>query len=137
MAAKLRGLQQVIRNIEREGKAAEQRAMAGLIAAGLIVEAEAKRRVPRERSILFNSGYSRRAQDGSLSVHVGFNAFYAIYVHENLEAKLKGQPRPSGLGVYWGPQGEPRFLANALEAKKKEVLDTVVKYARGGGVAKR
>ena len=45
-----------------------------------------------------------------VSVLVGYTSAYALYVHENMEQKLRGQPRPSGKGVYWGPQGQPKFL---------------------------
>jgi len=46
------------------------------------------------------------------SVVVGFTATYALYVHENMEMKLKGLPRPKGRGLYWDPQGiaGPKFL---------------------------
>lgn len=44
------------------------------------------------------------------SVVVGYNAKYAIYVHENIEMKWKGKKRRSGLGVYWGPTGQAKFL---------------------------
>jgi len=48
------------------------------------------------------------------SVVVGYRGVgYAIYVHENVEMKLKGLPRPSGRGRYWDPPGSgPKFLEN-------------------------
>lgn len=56
-----------------------------------------------------------KAAGDSGSVVVGYTAAYAIYVHEMREPKTLGQgvPRPSGLGVYWGPsQTGPKFLEN-------------------------
>ncbi len=49
---------------------------------------------------------------GEKSVITGFTAAYALYVHENMEMKLAGQPRPKGRGFYWDPQGisGPKFL---------------------------
>lgn len=46
------------------------------------------------------------------SVVVGYTAQYAIFVHENLEMKLAGEPRTNGRGHYWDPQGQagPKFL---------------------------
>lgn len=44
---------------------------------------------------------------------VGFTAAYALWVHENMEMKLKGLPRRKpAKGYYWDPQGiaGPKFL---------------------------
>jgi hypothetical protein len=49
-------------------------------------------------------------KDSDANIVVGFTAAAALYVHENTEEKLKGDPRPSGLGVYWGPHGQSKFL---------------------------
>ena len=52
------------------------------------------------------------SEKDSGSVIVGFTAAYALFVHENMEMKLKGQPRTGGRGNYWDPQGiaGPKFL---------------------------
>jgi len=48
------------------------------------------------------------------SVIVGYTASYAVYVHENLEMKLKGQPRKGAGhgGNYWDPpnRGQSKYL---------------------------
>lgn len=56
---------------------------------------------------------SRR--NDNCTVHVSFRAPYAIYVHEAVGMKLKGLPRPSGIGNYWDPAGKarPKFLLSA------------------------
>jgi hypothetical protein len=51
---------------------------------------------------------------------VGYTANYALYVHENMEQKLKGLDRPSGLGVYWGPNGGPKYLEGPFRRRKRE-----------------
>jgi len=45
-------------------------------------------------------------------VIVGYTASYALYVHENIEMKLKGKLRPKGRGKFWDPQGrgQAKFL---------------------------
>jgi hypothetical protein len=48
-------------------------------------------------------------------VTVGYRAPYAIFVHENLEMKLRGLPRRSGIGVYWGTPGGSRGQSKYLE----------------------
>lgn len=63
-----------------------------------------------ERKALADSGHS---------VVVGYTAAYALPVHENIEMKLKGQPRPKGRGRYWDPQG--RAQAKFLEQPAREL----------------
>lgn len=92
-------------------------------------QAEAQRRVPVHKGNLRASAYTRKAQTNPKAVEVGFTAAYAIYVHENLEQKLKGKPRPDGTGVYWGPNGEPQFLTKAIQAKRDEALEAIRSYA--------
>lgn len=106
--------------------------MAGLVELGLLTEAAAKKRVPREHGLLFASIYSQKAPESTQdepAVEVGSSSDYAVYVHENLEAKLRGKPRPSGLGVYWGPDGEPRFLVKAVEEVTPKVDEVMMKHA--------
>ena len=45
---------------------------------------------------------------------VTFTAPYAVYVHEKIEMVWRGKPRKSGIGVYWGPAGEAKYLENAV-----------------------
>jgi hypothetical protein len=124
------GLSEVLKNLNREIKEIEGKTMAGLLAGGLVIQGEAQRRVPVEYGNLRGSAYTRKAQDGGLAVEVGFTAAYALFVHENLEQKLQGIPRPSGLGDYWGPAGEPKFLERAAADKSSQVVEMVRAYAK-------
>jgi hypothetical protein len=84
---------------------------------------------------------SAKAKEASreVSVIVGYTAFYALFVHENMEMKLAGQPRPSGLGVYWGPSGAgPKFLERpARENGKKygEMISRAIKQKKSMEIA--
>jgi hypothetical protein len=49
--------------------------------------------------------------DGRTVVVIGFGAFYALYVHENVNGNV---PREGG-------KGEHHFLSNALADKQREV----------------
>lgn len=72
---------------------------------------------------------------GKASVLVGYTAAYALYVHENLEMKLAGQPR-STKGYYWDPQGQakPKFLEDpARELSNSGELSRIVKDALAKG----
>ena len=101
--------------------------MKGLLTGGLIVQRDAQKHVPVEYGVLRQSAFTRKARNDKAikAVEVGFTAAYAAFVHENLEMKLKGRPRPSGKGVYWGPQGEARFLANAVVRNEDEIVRRV------------
>lgn len=93
-------------------------------ASGLLIQREAQKKVPVETGNLRGSAYTQRSVKG---VEVGFSAEYAIFVHENMEQKLKGEPRPSGLGTYWNPGG-PKFLEKAVSDNVKELIDLVSTY---------
>lgn len=100
---------------------------AGIFAGGFIIQAAAQENAPREYGDMARSAYNRKQPRGT---EVGFDAAYALYVHENMEQKLKGQPRPSGLGTYWNPGG-PKFLERAVNEKAKDVLAEVEKRIAG------
>lgn len=139
--AKVDGVQRVAANLNRELRGVENRSRAGMWAAGLKVRAEAQRRVPVEFGNLRASAYTRFVEGSSRSkptVEIGFTAKYAIYVHENVEERLRGLPRPPrrgrsvGIGVYWGPRGRSKYLESALQDLRGEVLRIVAAYAAVG-----
>lgn len=69
------------------------------------------------------------------TVLVGFTAKYALFVHENLNPKTLGQnvPRPSGLGVFWGPaMFGPKFLEAPARMFAKDIVNIVTTaYGKG------
>ena len=140
MAKQFTGIEQTLENLNKEIKGVEGRTMAGLLAAGLKdVQAPSQKKVPVEYGKMRASAYTRKASgrdaqtgrftSGPLAVDVGYSAGYALFVHENLEQKLKGKPRASGLGVYWGPDGEPKFLERAVTENQDAIVKTVASYA--------
>ena len=130
MTAELTGLETVMRNLNAEINRMEGATLAGLLAGGLVVQRAAQKNVPVEYGDTRASAYTRKAMDEPGAVDVGFGAAHAVYLHENMEQKLKGQPRPSGLGVYWGPSGGPKFLERALTETSHAVLNMVAAYAK-------
>lgn len=120
----------VLGNLNKEIDAIEGRTRAGMLAAGLVIERESNQHVPREYGNLVNSSYVRKGMDDPDTVEIGYGASYAVYVHENVEPKHAGEKRPSGLGEYWGPHGEPRFLTNAVDRMSDEVLRIIASYAK-------
>ena len=109
----LRGLKQTFANMEAELKAVDRRTMSGLMASGLKVQRLSQTRVPVEYGNLKGSAFTRKVE-GRQAVQVGYTASYAVFVHEDMEQSWKGKPRASGLGVYWGPSGGPKYLENPL-----------------------
>jgi hypothetical protein len=126
---KIDGIDQVMANLNKEIAGIENRSMGGLLEGGLTVQGTSQRRVPVEYGNVRGSAYTRKAQDGSLAVDVGYTAAHAVFLHENMEQKLKGKPRPSGLGVYWGPNGQPKFLESAARDESSRVVASVRKHA--------
>jgi hypothetical protein len=126
---KVEGMSEALANLEAEINAIEGKTIGGLLGAGMIVLGEAQKRVPVEYGNLRASGYVHRSAANAKAVDVGFTAAYAFYVHENLEQKLKGLPRKSGIGVYWGPRGQPKFLTAAALEKGDEIVKYVADRA--------
>lgn len=129
----VRGFDEVMRNLNEQINGIKDRSMAGLLEAGLKVEARSNERAPNHLGNLAGTSYARKAQDGSLAVDIGYEATYAIYLHENLEMKLKGEPRPDGLGVYWGPNGENKFLEKTLRENTDLILQIIQQRAKLDG----
>jgi len=121
-----------LKAINREVGKVDGRTVGGLLALGNVVLNRSNRRVPREYSNLFASGFVRKAQHNAKAVEVGYGAAYALAVHEKVGMKLRGKPRKSGLGVYWGPHGEARFLAKALTERRSDAASLVGQFVREG-----
>lgn len=132
MAVKIVGMEEVLRGLNNEIQELKLRSISGLLKAGLLVQADAQRRVPVEYGNLRASAYTRRAQADPNAVEIGFEAAYALFVHENVDPKWKGLPRRSGLGSYWGPKGEPKFLEKALQRNRGKIMDILKKEASIG-----
>ena len=126
---RLEGFSEVLTRLNAEIGGIKNRGLDGLLEAGLKIEAASNNRAPRDLGNLVGSSYTRKAQDGSMSVEVGYGASYAAAVHENLEMKLKGEPRQSGRGVYWGPKGGSKFLEKTVRENEKAIVQIVAKRA--------
>ena len=120
----------VIKRLNEEIAKLKERNLVGLLSAGLYIEGVAKKQVPVEYGDLRRSGYTRKAQGDKTKVEIGFTAAYALFVHENLEQRLKGKDRKSGKGVYWGPNGRPKYLTSVLTEHRAKILDIIRKESR-------
>lgn len=127
----IEGLENVLKNLNREVEKIKEKRMAGMMAAGFMILGRSQRRVPVHIGKLRASGYVRKETENS--VVIGYSAKYARAVHENLEMKWRGKPRRDGKGVYWGPAGESKFLEKPFQEGKQEILNTVRMYSLIGG----
>lgn len=132
----LKGLDSVIKNLNKEISNIEGDIFDGLKAAGLFIEGEAVELAPAEFDVLRGSSFSQaeRRTNGSV-VKVGFTAEYAAFVHE-MPMKNKGKPRtgkaPNGRkrkGSYWS-NGENKFLEKAVKRNMNKILKIIAIRAK-------
>lgn len=121
MAIEVDGLDDLNDYLRRVAREAPGAVESGAYAGALVIQGAAQKNTPVEYGELQGSAYTQRIP---LGAEVGFSAEYALFVHENIEQKLRGEPRPSGLGMYWNPGG-PKFLQRAVDEKAEEVSDIV------------
>lgn len=85
----------------------------GLKRAGLFLQRESQKIVPVEFGVLKNSAFTRAEGSGfGTVVRVGYEASYAIFVHENLEAAHK-------------PGKQAKFLEHPLREKRGEMANII------------
>lgn len=124
----LRGLDQVRRNADKLlRRELIDKAEKAMHVATSIVAGYASLETPVDTSNLINSQY-RSVRKSNLRVVgvIGYTAAYAAAVHD-AKGTLSGQPRPSGRGSYWAPNGEPGFLVRAGDDHKHEIDRAVEK----------
>lgn len=130
MAVKIKGINEVLKNLSKEISNIEGDTFDGVKAAGLFIKGEAVERAPVEFGVLRNSAFTQaeRRANGS-AAKIGFTSKYAPFVHE-APMKLKGQPRAGkGKGVYW-QGGENKFLEKAIKFNVREIVDIIAKRAK-------
>lgn len=123
---RVEGVEELNRELRRIAREAPEAVAAGCYAGALVIQEAAQNLTPVERGNLQGSAFTNRIEGGA---ETGFSAEYALHVHENMEQKLKGQPRPSGLGTYWNPGG-PKFLERAVNENTQRVVDLVRERVR-------
>ena len=129
---KVKGLDSVLKNLNKEIESIRGNTRKGLSKAGLFIKGEAVERAPVEFGILRNSAFSQLsslASKDNSSVKVGFTAEYAAYVHEMpMINKGKSRQGTGKKGSYWDG-GENKFLEKAVKLNIKEILGIIQKEA--------
>jgi hypothetical protein len=86
---RVRGVAQILRNLEKSDKNIRSALRKALVKAGLFLQRESQKLVPVQTGNLKATAYTREVGlvgSHKEAVQVGYTAAYAIYVHENLEA---------------------------------------------------
>lgn len=120
------GTEQVLANIRNRSARAAAGCERGVRIAGLALQRASQSIVPVETGRLQASAFTHITGTGFTTVAtVGYSAFYAPYVHELVQMKLRGQdrrPSPPHHGKYWDPQGQGQ--AKFLEAPTRTFQST-------------
>jgi hypothetical protein len=118
----LKGLEEVVRNLNREIKAIEGRSLKGLIRAAIIVRRDMDATpplVPIDTGNLRASWFVNPGHKGNNPfVTLGFSANYAVWVHELIGAKFQ---RP-GAGA--------KFFQAALRRNKDKIIGVIAEEAK-------
>jgi hypothetical protein len=102
------GLDKVMRNLNKEIKGIEKRSQVGILKAGFFIEGEATKNAPLFTGNLRGSAYTRSVPEGG--VEVGFEAEYALWVHE--------------IEKDYG-NGEWKYLQRAIDENESIILDII------------
>lgn len=111
--SRVTGMGKVLSNLKRFngnfGTAFER----GLKKAGLFLQRESQKIVPVDTSALKNSAFTRAEGKGfKTDVTVGYTQEYAVFVHENMDARHK-------------PGKQAKFLEQPMNDKKDEMLGII------------
>ena len=135
MGVKLRGVQNVTRNMNRilndiQGRKVIRALQSAMLIGGL----RAAHYTPIDSSTLINSQFREIINKGVIITgRIGYSANYAAYVHEAAGKHLgKSTPRPvdkgqapGSRGNIWDNTGKPKFLTAGFE-EERSAIDAVV-----------
>ncbi len=115
---KIMGVSKVLRKMKKATKGFEARAERGLKNAGLFVQRESMKIVPIDlgnlKGTATTDNIGGKGFKTDVVVHYGAGADYAVYVHENLNAKHKS-----------GRQA--KYLESVIRNEKKEIFKIIAK----------
>lgn len=132
MAVYIRGKKAFETNLNKEIAKLKRVSRKGILKAGLYVQGEAQKQVPRAQGTLAASSFiaSDLATKGG-TVYVGYHAIYAAAVHENpMSGKTMGMS-PSGYPYKagtWAKTGNWKYLENPIKENIPQIL-RIIKMA--------
>ncbi len=132
----VKGMKDIQKSLGKERRRLEKAVPQGLAVAGLLLQRESQLLAPVDYGILKASAFTRSEGKGfSTVVNVGYTANYAMYVHENIAMKGKGQPREPGKpgrGNFWDPagRGQAKFLEQPARTLKPKMFAVIKKVCK-------
>ena len=133
MSVEVTGLDEVMKNLNKEIGKIGGDVGKGLDSAGQFIKLEAMSRAPQDTGNLKDTAFKKSDNTINGPVEtIGFTADYAPYVHESKE-KWKGLPRlrKGAKGHYWD-QGESHFLEKAVLENFSNIINIISKFASKG-----
>lgn len=112
---KITGINKVIANMKIASSLSVSRIAINLKKAGLFIQRESQKIVPVDLNNLKPSARTDSKGQGSntdVIVHYGAGADYAVFVHEDLDARHK-------------PGKRAKFLESVIKEKRKEIFNIV------------
>ncbi len=118
---KILGIPEILRNIDRARKRWERGIARGLKKAGLMIQRESQFIVPIDTATLKNSARTRNVGGTGFEtdIIVSYRTEYAVYVHEDMNARHK-------------PGKLPKYLEKPAREKRKEAIQIILAEARRG-----
>ena len=108
----LEGRSKVLNKLNREISKIRGASRKGLLKASILIKERSMKKTPVDEGNLQASHYIKMRGDKNQPLaKIGCTAKYAIYVHENLEARHTN--------------GEAKFLENAIKESEREVLTII------------
>jgi len=120
--ARLQGMSTVMANLNKEILKIEGRSMKGLIESAIIIRRDMEKTpplIPIDTGNLRASWFTSPIKvPGRIGLLIGFNANYAVFVHEMIDKE--------GKKINWNRPGSgPKFFEASLTRNEKLILQTI------------
>lgn len=115
----VKGVKQTIDKMRNHRPGFYRKVTVGLKRVALFLQRESQKLVPIDTGALRNSAFVRAIREGTpfVLVEVGYSMYYAIYVHEDLDARHK-------------PGKQAKYLEQPLREKRGEMQVILVEAVR-------
>jgi hypothetical protein len=129
----LNEVQGFLNNVRNKTAAKGKKVEQAIKKCGLLLQTTSQKMVPVNYGVLKASAFTSFSGSGwDTKVQIGYTAYYALFVHEMVEMKLAGKPRPHGRGRYWDPQGkaQAKFLETPYRTLRPQFLKIIKDAAK-------
>jgi len=135
MTKGLKGLDEVLANLNKAINGISINGQAGLIEAGALVRREGQKQTPVDTANLVNSWYGPTifSHPEGVVAEIGLTAAYAPFVHEMTGANFTA-PRPSAVSKARKKGGKSKakakFLEDPLKENEKRILSIIARKTK-------